>query len=102
MTGLSRLPMHSVPHTDRLDLDGTWKFQLLAKPDDDPGRRWRDIEVPSVWTMQDTADTPHYTNVQMPFPQDPPNPPDENPTGDHRRTFTLLSQQAVPIEEYTS
>jgi hypothetical protein len=27
----------------------------------------RDIEVPGCWTMQDTFDKPHYTNVQMPF-----------------------------------
>ena len=28
---------------------------------------------------------PIYTNVQYPFPIDPPHVPDENPTGDHRR-----------------
>ena len=32
---------------------------------------------------------PHYTNVQMPWPNTPPNPPDENPTGIYRRSFTL-------------
>ena len=30
---------------------------------------------------------PIYTNVQYPFPIDPPHVPDENPTGDYRRTF---------------
>ena len=29
--------------------------------------------------------SPIYTNVQYPFPIDPPLVPDENPTGDHRR-----------------
>ena len=29
---------------------------------------------------------PIYTNVQYPFPIDPPHVPDENPTADHRRT----------------
>ena len=67
LTGVGRLPMHSVRHTDRLELDGTWRFQLLARPEDEPGRKWRDIEVPGCWTMQDTFDKPHYTNVQMPF-----------------------------------
>ena len=33
---------------------------------------WRDIEVPGCWTMQDTFDKPHYTNVQMPFAGQPP------------------------------
>ena len=36
--------------------------------------------------MQDTWDRPHYTNVQMPFPQRPPEVPDENPTGVYERT----------------
>ena len=27
--------------------------------------------------------------MQYPFPIDPPHVPDENPTGDHRRTFEL-------------
>ena len=30
---------------------------------------------------------PQYTNVQFPFPIDPPHVPDENPVGDYRRTF---------------
>ena len=30
MTGIGRLPMHSVAHADRLALDGRWRFQLLA------------------------------------------------------------------------
>jgi beta-galactosidase len=32
---------------------------------------------------------PHYTNVQMPFPNVPPDVPDENPTGIYRNTFCL-------------
>ena len=30
VTGIGRLPMHSVEHHDRLPLDGRWRFQLLA------------------------------------------------------------------------
>ncbi len=89
LTGVGRLPMHSVPHPDRLDLDGTWRFQLLSRPDAEPGRKWRDIEVPGCWTMQDTSDRPHYTNVQMPFPGRPPEIPEANPTGLYQRTFTV-------------
>ena len=29
---LDRLPMHSVPHLDRVELDGRWRFQLLHTP----------------------------------------------------------------------
>ncbi|WIB11715.1 glycoside hydrolase family 2 TIM barrel-domain containing protein [Curtobacterium sp. MCPF17_052] len=44
--------------------------------------------MPSHWVLHGHG-APSYTNVQYPFPVDPPHPPDENPTGDHRRTFTL-------------
>jgi beta-galactosidase len=40
---------------------------------------------------------PIYTNVQYPFPIDPPHVPDENPTADHRRTFELPDWSAERI-----
>ncbi|MHB8959682.1 MAG: sugar-binding domain-containing protein, partial [Candidatus Limnocylindrales bacterium] len=92
LTSRGRLPMHAVPHSDRLPLDGTWRFQLLHSPMDAVGESpadWRPIGVPGCWTMQDTWDTPHYTNVQMPFPQRPPEVPAENPTGVYERSFAL-------------
>ncbi len=89
LTGSGRVRMHSVPHLDRLDLDGVWRFQLLAHPEAPLGDSWRDITVPGAWTMQDTGDLPHYTNVQMPFPQLPPDVPEANPTGAYRRTFRV-------------
>ena len=53
--------------------------------------------MPSHWVLPGTSakaqqgryGQPIYTNVQYPFPIDPPHVPDENPTGDHRRTFEL-------------
>ncbi len=92
LTSRGRLPMHAVPHADRLPLDGTWRFQLLHHPTDAVGESpadWRPIEVPGCWTMQDTWDKPHYTNVQMPWPQRPPDVPEENPTGVYERTLTV-------------
>ena len=90
LTARGRLPMHAVPHPDRLELDGTWRFQLLHRPDADPaGGEWREIEVPGCWTMQDTWDVPIYTNVQMPFPDRPPATPEENPTGVYERSFEV-------------
>ncbi|MHB8460018.1 MAG: glycoside hydrolase family 2 TIM barrel-domain containing protein [Candidatus Limnocylindrales bacterium] len=89
VSGLHRLPMHAVPHLDRLDLDGRWAFQLVRRPDAMPGPDWGEITVPGVWTMQDSGDLPHYTNVQMPFPDLPPTVPQDNPTGIHERTFEL-------------
>jgi beta-galactosidase len=84
-----RLPMHAVPHPERLPLDGPWRFQLLHAPDDEPAADWGSIEVPGAWTMQDTWDRPHYTNVRMPFPNRPPEVPAENPTGVYERAFTV-------------
>ncbi len=94
LTARGRLPMHAVPHDDRMSLDGVWAFQLLRTPVDAlaitaGGDAWRDIDVPGCWTMQDTWDKPHYTNVQMPFPHRPPEVPAENPTGVYERTFTV-------------
>ena len=89
VTGFGRLPMHSVAHDDRLALDGRWRFQLLASPDDEPGADWGETDVPGVWTMAGTWDRPHYTNVQMPFDGLPPEIPERNPTGVYERDIDL-------------
>jgi beta-galactosidase len=89
LTALNRLPMHSVPHGDVLPLDGTWRFQLLRHADAPTGDTWGEAAVPGCWTMQDTWDRPHYTNVQMPFPGEPPHVPELNPTGVYERTFDV-------------
>ena len=72
-----------------INLDGEWKFSFYKKPSDlesecilpdydDSG--WNFIKVPGNWTMQG-YDYPQYTNVQMPFTNEPPKVPEENPTG---------------------
>lgn len=84
----------------RISLDGVWDFQLVGRPDAAPegwakgeGKGededdWREINVPGVWTRQNTGDYPHYTNMVMPFDcQYPPDVPDENPTGLYKRSF---------------
>jgi beta-galactosidase len=81
--------MHSVGHADRLPLDGRWRFQLLANPEEAAGPDWGEADVPSVWTMAGTWDRPHYTNVQMPFEGRPPEIPETNPTGVYQRDFEL-------------
>ncbi|WP_036319930.1 glycoside hydrolase family 2 TIM barrel-domain containing protein [Microbacterium indicum] len=75
-------------------LDGEWSFRvhpaLRAAPDDGwqeaDASAWDTIEVPGHWNLQGHG-SPAYSNVQMPFPLDPPFPPDENPIGDHRLDF---------------
>jgi beta-galactosidase len=79
--------MHSVPHLDRLPLDGRWQFQLLDRPDAEPDATWSETDVPGCWTMQGFDDHPHYTNVQMPYAGQPPRIPEHNPTGLYRRSF---------------
>src|SRR6476646_10975236 len=94
LTSSGRLPMHAVPHDDRLPLDGGWRFQLLHRPDEAPGEAWGNADVPGCWTMQDTWDRPIYTNVQMPFPNRPPETPEENPTGVYERSFEVPARWA--------
>ena len=83
------------PYT--MDLDGTWQFRYTTSPEtltfDAPADAWCDVQVPDCWTMRG-FDYPHYTNVQMPFPELPPEVPAENPTGVYRRTFELSEKWA--------
>ncbi|MFQ4147646.1 glycoside hydrolase family 2 TIM barrel-domain containing protein [Arthrobacter sp. LAPM80] len=78
-----------------LSLNGDWRFHysptLAAAPVGieeeafDDGA-WATLPVPSSWNFHGYG-APAYTNVQFPFPLDPPHVPDANPVGDHRLTF---------------
>ncbi|SEI44084.1 beta-galactosidase [Arthrobacter sp. yr096] len=110
----NRLPARSWLHTDAptLSLNGQWRFRLLAGAPGTPGGRgvlpageavegvaqetlddsaWDQIAVPAHWVLEGEGryGRPIYTNVQFPFPTDAPHVPDENPTGDYRRTFEV-------------
>ncbi|MEI8315257.1 MAG: glycoside hydrolase family 2 TIM barrel-domain containing protein [Verrucomicrobiota bacterium] len=72
-------------------LNGNWKFHFAPTPAEAPVSfkdvtGWADIPVPSCWQMHGYG-RPHYTNVQFPFPVDPPHVPTENPTGTYVRDF---------------
>jgi beta-galactosidase len=79
-------------------LNGQWDFRLVDHPDRVPEdfiqptitlkRDWKKITVPGNWTTQG-FDKPHYTNVQMPFPHDPPTVQEYNPTGCYRTTVDI-------------
>ncbi|MGW6919930.1 glycoside hydrolase family 2 TIM barrel-domain containing protein [Streptomyces sp. NPDC054950] len=100
------LPARSWLHSDApaRSLNGPWRFRLsptasvaedfAAEDFDDQG--WEDLPVPSHWVLEGDGahGRPIYTNVQFPFPIDPPHVPDENPTGDHRRHFDLPADWA--------
>lgn len=56
---------------------------------------WKTIPVPSVWQMHG-YDRHQYTNVNYPFPLDPPYVPHENPCGTYRHQFTWHKDTAAP------
>lgn len=110
----ARRPPRSWLHTDAptLDLTGLWRFRLLPAAPGVAGARdvlsagelpeamadpeyddssWDEIPVPAHWVLVGDGryGGPMYTNTQYPFPVDPPHVPDQNPTGDYRRTIDL-------------
>ncbi len=107
--------MHTLAHREsdgvpRLPLDGTWRFELFPTPEEalaatvgagaSPVGLRASLEVPGCWTMQPVDDVhgvhdlPHYTNVQMPWPDLPPHPPAANPTGVYERDLDLPADWA--------
>lgn len=77
------------------DLNGTWQFRYTTEPEklslEAPEADWVEVRVPDCWVMRG-YDHPHYTNVQMPFAEFPPEVPAVNPAGVYRRTFELSAQ----------
>lgn len=59
---------------------------------------WDDMIVPSCWQVNG-YDQNHYTNVNYPFPCDPPFVPNENPAGLYVRDFQV-SEQWADKEKY--
>lgn len=76
-------------------LNGVWKFKYyesvhLAENDfvaaEFDANGWKDIPVPSNWQLHG-YDIPQYTNVNYPYPCDPPYVPNMNPAGIYLRDF---------------
>ena len=81
------IPEHS------LLLNGRWRFHYAPCPASAPSKsetlsESSKIDVPGHWQLQGYG-KPHYTNVQFPFPVDPPNVPSENPTGTYETDFRI-------------
>ena len=88
-----------------LSLNGQWEFRyspIASIPEtfatstqvEDANDQWDQIPVPSHWVLHGYG-APAYTNVQFPFPVDPPFVPTENPTGDYKLNFDLPAGWAV-------
>ncbi|KAF7552912.1 hypothetical protein G7Z17_g3971 [Cylindrodendrum hubeiense] len=68
-------------------LSGTWKFHFSKTPLEGPADFFRqdydvkvfdDVQVPGMWQLQGYGKGPHYSNVEYPWPVDPPNVPQED------------------------
>ncbi|TBL79757.1 glycoside hydrolase family 2 TIM barrel-domain containing protein [Paenibacillus thalictri] len=81
-------------------LNGSWKFQyhrtvqdvqdgFYSESADVSG--WDDLIVPSCWQVNG-YDQCHYTNVNYPFPCDPPFVPNDNPAGLYVREFNIKDE----------
>ena len=83
------------PSPSRRSLNGTWRFNFFAAPEQVP-EAWVTedcadavaMPVPSNWQMQG-FDIPVYTNVTYPIAVNPPFVPAENPTGCYSLTFEM-------------
>ncbi|KAF2972617.1 hypothetical protein GQX73_g935 [Xylaria multiplex] len=80
-------------------LSGTWGFHFSTspfkgprdfyKPDFDHSD-WKLIQVPGMWQCQGFGKGPQYTNVNYPFPVDPPHVPyDDNECGRYILRFEV-------------
>lgn len=71
-------------------LNGTWNFKFFESEYDIPAsiEEWDTIPVPSCWQMYG-YDKIGYTNVNYPFPVDPPYVPDINPCGIYNTSFYI-------------
>ena len=80
------------------DISGDWKFHWTATPAEAPegfeavgydDREWATMPVPGNWEINGYG-VPIYTNVNYPFPKNPPFiPHDDNPTGCYRHSFQV-------------
>ncbi|KAK4166385.1 evolved beta-galactosidase subunit alpha [Cladorrhinum sp. PSN259] len=83
-----------------------WLFNLSVSPFQGPtdfhrqplssfvdAPEWTSIKVPGMWQLQGHGKGPQYTNINYPFPVDPPRVPiDDNETGRYVTGFHLGDQ----------
>lgn len=79
-------------------LDGSWRFYYVNTPEERPTTfmrddfndfNWHDLPVPSNWEIEGYG-IPVYTNVQYPFPLNPPRIDHTYaPVGSYRTRFTV-------------
>ncbi len=81
--------------SEALDTADTFTTPFFATHDFTPGAEYRTVPVPSVW--QNLGCEPHmYTNVDYPYPDDPPFVPQDNPCAVYIRDFDYTPDPAAP------
>lgn len=81
-----------------LSLSGMWQFKWSKNPASRPkdffktnydSRSWKNFPVPGNWEVNGYG-TPIYTNINYPFPKNPPFiDHQDNPVGSYKKEFTL-------------
>ena len=76
--------------SEYISLNGEWKFAYFENSDlaTEGSAKWDKITVPSCWQLKG-YDEPNYTNINFPFPCDPPYVPNVNPMGIYKREFEI-------------
>jgi len=76
-------------------LNGEWDFKYYERDIDCPEiiKEWDKIDVPSCWQSRG-YDKSYYTNVNYPYPVDPPYVPDDNPVGVYRKVVNITEEKA--------
>ena len=74
-------------------LNGPWRFAYYSRDIDVPEtiENWDTIPVPSCWQLHG-YENPNYSNINYPYPCDPPYVPDDNPCGVYEREFELAEK----------
>ena len=96
LAGTWAFRLHDVAHPEGLDEHGEPIEPAFEETDDSLGP-WQTIDLPAHWVLtgEGRRGLPWYTNVQYPFPIDPPFVPEANPTADHVRTVTIPQDWGV-------
>lgn len=95
-TSENRLPQRAyyIPegNAEYMLLNGKWRFAYYPCDIDVPEMitQWDSVTVPSCWQLHG-YENPNYTNINYPYPCDPPYVPDANPCGVYEREFILES-----------
>ncbi|KAK3292665.1 uncharacterized protein B0H64DRAFT_233898 [Chaetomium fimeti] len=82
-------------HLSKSPLDGLVDFHQHTPTDLESKHGWhgQTIRVPGMWQLQGYGKGPHYTNLNFPFPVDPPRVPiDDNECGRYATSFQLAPE----------